>query len=114
MLRQSALRNMERRRCRRNTLRRTPAAAFALRERIEEGLWKTCFTDGETIFADWSDLAAEVKLRALAAAMDWEQVPEAYFRTMVERELKVEDLPAEKQAALNTLLKTVRSGDLQP
>ena len=75
-------------------------AAAAFRERIEEGLWKTCFTDGAAIFADWSDLSAEVKLHELARAMDWERVPESYFRTMVGRELKVEDLPAEKRAAL--------------
>ena len=60
-------------------------AAAAFKERIEEGLWKTCYTDGAAIFADWSDLTAEVKLHELARAMDWERVPESYFRTMVGR-----------------------------
>src|SRR5262249_52730668 len=45
-------------------------------------------------------LTPEAKLHELARAMDWENVPESYFRTMVERELKVEDLPAQKRAAL--------------
>jgi hypothetical protein len=75
-------------------------AAAAFKERIEEGLWKTCFTDGEMIFADWSDLTAGAKLHELAKVMDWERVPESYFRTMVERELKVEELPAQKREAL--------------
>ena len=75
-------------------------AAAAFKERIEEGLWKTCFTDGEMIFADWSDLTAEAKLHELAKVMDWERVPESYFRTMVERELKVEERPAQKREAL--------------
>lgn len=76
-------------------------AAAAFKERIEEGLWRTCFTDGATIFADWSDLTAESKLYHLASAMDWEQVPESYFRTMVERELTIDDLPAVKRSALD-------------
>jgi hypothetical protein len=75
-------------------------AAAAFKERIEEGLWTTCFTDGETFWADWSDLTAEAKLHELARVMDWERVPETYFRTMAERELKVKDLPPEKRTAL--------------
>jgi hypothetical protein len=77
-------------------------AAAAFKARIEETLWTTCFTDGETIFADWSDLTAEAKLFHLAREMDWDRVPESYFRTMVGRELKVEDLPADRLAALET------------
>jgi hypothetical protein len=75
-------------------------ASAAFKERIENGLWTTCFTDGERVFADWSDLTAEAKLFHLAEVMDWEHVPESYFRTVVERELKTEDLPADKRAAL--------------
>jgi hypothetical protein len=75
-------------------------AAAAFKERIEDGLWTTCFTDGELIFADWSDLSAETKLHHLAEAMDWEHVPESYFVTMVERELDTGELPDEKRAAL--------------
>ncbi len=88
----------ERRRQERYTPPNEAAAAF--KERIEEGLWKTCFTDGATIFADWSDLAAEAKLSALAAAMDWEHVPESYFVTMVRREIDLAELPADLRCAL--------------
>ena len=76
-------------------------AAATFKGRIEEGLWTTCFTDGESIFADWSDLTPEAKLHELAKAMDWDRVPESYFRLMVEREMKIEDLPDEKRAALD-------------
>jgi hypothetical protein len=75
-------------------------ASAAFKERIENGLWTTCFTDGESVFADWWDLTPESKLFHLARVMDWERVPESYFRTMVERELKVAELPAETRAAL--------------
>ena len=75
-------------------------ASAAFKRRIEEALWKTGFTDGGNAWADWWDLAAEAKLHHLAREMDWERVPESYFRTMVGRELDVAELPAEKRAAL--------------
>jgi hypothetical protein len=77
-------------------------AAAAFKERIEDGLWKTCFTDGEIIFADFWNLSAEAKLHHLARIMDWEQVPESYFLTMLARELDIKDLPEEKQFALQS------------
>jgi hypothetical protein len=75
-------------------------AAAAFKERIEEGLWKTGFTDGAAIFADWSDLTAQAKLHHLADVMDWEHVPESYFVTMVRREIDLAELPADLRRAL--------------
>jgi hypothetical protein len=83
-----------------NPLEPPNAAAAAFKQRVEEGLWTTCFTDNESIWADWSDLTAEGKLQCLAEAMDWELVPEAYFLAMVGRELDVTALRPELQAAL--------------
>ncbi len=77
-------------------------ASAAFKGRIEEKLWMTGYTDGADIWADWSDLGAEAKLHLLAKEMDWERVPESYFRTMVGRELDVADLPAEKRSALES------------
>jgi hypothetical protein len=77
-------------------------AAAAFKSRIEEGLWTTCFTDGEKAWADWSDLIPEAKLYRLARVMDWEQVPESYFRTMAEREMRLEELPANLRMALDS------------
>jgi hypothetical protein len=75
-------------------------AAAAFKSHIEETLWTTCFTDGATYWADWSDLSAGTKLHEISKAMDWDRVPESYFRLMVERELKIEDLPQHMRAAV--------------
>ncbi len=72
-------------------------AAAAFRRHIEETLWTTCFTDGKTFWADWTDLTAEAMLYELAKAMDWDAIPESYFVVMVEREIDIQDLRFEEK-----------------
>ena len=42
-------------------------AAAQFKERIEEKLWTTCYSDGQSIWADWSDLLPEEKVELLRA-----------------------------------------------
>lgn len=77
-------------------------AAAEFKRRIEEGLRETHFPADGTFYDVWFDLGAEEKLHHLARVMDWDRVPEAYFRTMVGRELDVAELPEAKRAALES------------